>query len=73
MSHLAYDEIEPQATDGMKQKNTYQPFKGIGQTQTWAMKCKHRTFEELMYEIGNERVKWLKEQKENYGGFNGEL
>ena len=65
---MAYDEVEPEATEAMKQKVTYQPFKAIGQTQTWANKCKDKTFEELMYEIGAERVEWLKEQKEKYGG-----
>lgn len=68
VSHLAYDEIEPEATEAMKQIDTYQPFKAIGQTQSWAIKCKHRTFEELMYEIGADRIEWLKEQKEKYGG-----
>lgn len=66
VSHLAYDEIKPEATEAMKQNDTYQPFKGIGQNQIWAMKCKNKSFEELMFEIGSERIEWLKYQKEKY-------
>ena len=64
VSHLAYDDIEPQATEAMKATDTYQPFKAIGQNQAWAMKCKDKSFEELMFEIGGERIDGLREQKE---------
>lgn len=68
VSHLAYDEVKPEATSAMKKNDTYQPFKAIGQTQAWALKCKGKSFEQLMHEIGDERIEWLKMQKEKYGG-----
>ena len=64
VSHLAYDEVKPEATAAMKEKDTYQPFKAIGQSQAWALKCKNKSFEELMLEVGGDRIEWLKEQKE---------
>lgn len=68
ISHLAYDEETPKATEAMKEKDTYQPFKGIGQTQAWAMKCKDKSFEELMFEVGKDKIEWMKEQKEIFNG-----
>ncbi len=68
VSHLAYDEVKPEATEAMKQNNTYQPFKGIGQNQAWALKCVGKSFEQLMYEVGADRIEWLKEQKERFKG-----
>ena len=32
------------------------------------MKCKDKSFEELMFEIGGERIDWLREQKEIFKG-----
>lgn len=52
----------------MKRADTYQPFKAIGQNQKWALRCKDKSFEQLMYEIGGERIEWLREQKEKYNG-----
>ena len=68
VSHLAYDDIKPEATTAMKSTDTWQPFKGIGQTQAWAKKCIGKSFEQLMYEVGGDRIEWLKEQKEKYRG-----
>lgn len=68
VSHLAYDKPQPAATEAMKQTDTYQPFKAIGQNQKWAMRCKNKSFEQLMYEIGGERIEWLRTQKEKYNG-----
>lgn len=68
VSHLAYDDIPPTATAAMKASDTYQPFKAIGQNQAWALKCKNRSFEDLMLDIGGERVYWLREQKEIFKG-----
>jgi DNA repair photolyase len=68
VSHIAYDEITPQATEAMKATDTYQPFKAIGQNQAWAKKCIGKSFEQLMWEIGGERIEWLREQKEIFRG-----
>lgn len=68
ISHIAYDEITPEPTKAMKLNDTYQPFKAIGQNQKWALKCKDKSFETLMYEIGGERIEWLREQREKYNG-----
>ena len=68
ISHLALDEVEPKATEAMKKTNTFQPFKAIGQTQAWALKCKNKSFEQLMLEIGGDRIDWIREQKEVYNG-----
>ena len=67
-SHLAYDDIAPQPTAAMKATDTYQPFKAIGQNQKWALKCKNKSFEQLMYEIGGERIEWLRQQKNIFKG-----
>ena len=68
VSHIAYDEIEPEATEAMKADDTFQPFKAIGQNQIWAKKCIGKSFETLMYEIGSDRIEWLREQKERFKG-----
>lgn len=68
LSHIAYDEVVPSATEAMKAKDTYQPFKGIGQSQAWALRCKNRSFEDLMLDIGEERIEWLREQRELFKG-----
>ena len=68
VSHLAYDDIKPLPTEAMKATDTYQPFKAIGQNQKWAMKCKNKSFEQLMLEIGGERIEWLKQQKDIFKG-----
>lgn len=66
VSHLAYDETPPEATEAMKNTDTYQPFKAIGQSQKWALRCKGKSFEQLMLEIGADRIDWLREQKKIY-------
>ena len=51
--------------EGLKGNIEYiQPFKAIGQNQMWALRCKDKSFEQLMWEIGGERIDWLREQKE---------
>lgn len=64
--HLSYDEIPPEPTAAMRGENTYQPFKGIGQSQEWAQRCKHKTFADLMLEIGEDRILSNREAKEEY-------
>lgn len=64
--HLGLDEEPPVATEAMKRTDTYQPFKGIGQSQKWAMKCKDKSFYELMLEIGERRIQQYREQKDIY-------
>ena len=65
-SHMALDEEYPEPTDAMKQPDTYQPFKCIGQSQVWANKCKGKTFEELMHEICDEQIDYIKQMRERY-------
>lgn len=67
LSHLAFDEVAPEPTEAMKAKDTYQPFKCIGQSQAWAMKCKDKSFAELMIEIGADRIEFMREQRKIYG------
>ena len=66
LSHLAYDDEKPEPTQAMQAKDTYQPFKCIGQSQAWAMRCKNKSFAELMIEIGGERIDVMKWAKEDY-------
>ena len=56
ISHLSYDETPPEPTEAMKAKDTYQPFKCIGQSQAWALKCKGKSFAGLMIECGGDRI-----------------
>lgn len=65
IQHLAHDEnIKP--TDTMKQTDTYQPFKGLGQSQAFAAKCKNKSFEQLMHEIGDDYVYWYQELRQKW-------
>lgn len=66
LSHLAYDEDTPKATEAMKKSNTYRPFKAIGQNQIFAKKIYGKSFEELMLELGSDRIDYLKRCKERY-------
>lgn len=66
VAHLAYDEIQPEATQAMKQSDTYQPFKCIGQSQAHALKCKGRSFEELLHTFGDSMIEYNKEMKNKY-------
>lgn len=70
VSHLAYDDVEPVPTDAMKATDTYQPFKAIGQNQEWALKCKDKSFAELMIEIGGEHIEWMREQRDIFSNKN---
>ena len=65
--HLAYDEVKPEPTEAMKATDTYQPFKCIGQSQAWAMKCKDKSFSDLMLECGNAAIWRNVEAKEMWG------
>lgn len=67
IAHLAYDDPAPEPTAAMQAPDTYQPFKGIGQSQAWAMKCKGKTFAELMIEVGEPSIEWNKAMLEMYG------
>ena len=62
-SHLAYDEMPPEPTEAMKATDTYQPFKCIGQSQAWALKCKNRSFADLMLDIGADLIEGNKQSK----------
>ena len=65
IEHLAHDtNIQP--TAAMQVTDTYQPFKCIGQTQVWAMKCKDKSFEQLMHEIGDNYVYWYQELSQKW-------
>lgn len=66
IEHLAHD-TNTKATNVMKQIDTYQPFKGLGQSQAFAMKCKNKSFEQLMHEIGDNYVYWYQELRRKYG------
>ena len=65
--HLAYDEVKPEPTAAMLANDTYQPFKCIGQTQAWALKCKGKSFAQLMLECGQEQIDWCVKQRKKYG------
>lgn len=62
-AHLAYDDEEPTATEAMKQPDTYQPFKCIGQSQAFAKKCIGHSFEELMHTFGDDKIRYNRECK----------
>ena len=68
ISHFALDETMPVATPAMNGENTYQPFKCIGQSQEWALKCKWKTFAELMKSIDMSSIEYIRQQKEIWGG-----
>lgn len=61
--HLAYDDPKPEPTEAMKESDTWQPFKCIGQSTAFAEKCKGRSFADLMLEFGAEHIEWLKSEK----------
>ena len=50
----------------MKAPNTYQPFKCIGQSQAWALKCKNKSFADLMIECGGYRIEPNRENIDKY-------
>ena len=65
VQHMAHgDDAEP--TEAMKQTDTYQPFKCRGQSQAWALKCKDRSFEDLMHEVGDDYAYWYRELRMKY-------
>lgn len=66
-AHLAYDDLPPEPTPAMMGENTYQPFKCIGQSQAWAMRCKGKTFAELMCELGQNDIDWNRRMKAKWG------
>lgn len=56
IAHLAYDIPVPEATEAMKQPDTFQPFKCIGQSQAHAKKCIGHSFEELIHTFGDDSI-----------------
>ena len=66
ISHMSYDDEQPEPTEAMKAINTYQPFKCIGQSQTWAMHCKTMTFMELVLEQAEQRIPYNRQCVERY-------
>lgn len=66
IEHLAHD-TDITATKAMQGSDTYQPFKCIGQTQAWAMKCKDKSFEQLMHEVGDNYIYWYQELSQKWG------
>lgn len=66
VSHIAYDDDPPEATEAMKQTNTYRPFKAIGQNQIFAKSVQGKSFEQLMYELGESRIEYLRGCKKKY-------
>lgn len=66
ISHLSYDKIPPEPTEAMKDPDTYQPFKCIGQSQAWALKCKNKSFADLMIECGGDRIEPNRENLEKW-------
>lgn len=64
--HLSYDEKKPEPTETMKQTDTFQPFKCIGQTQAHALKCIGHSFEELMHTFGDNKIIYNKQCKNKY-------
>lgn len=66
IQHLAHD-TNAEPTDTMKQTDTYQPFKGLGQSQAFAAECKNKSFEQLMHEIGDDYVYWYQELRQKWG------
>lgn len=67
--HLAYDEVKPEPTEAMKQPDTYQPFKCIGQSTAFAEKCKGKSFAELILEFGSNHIEWAKQEKKKWSDF----
>ena len=68
LSHFALDKEMPTPTPAMNGENTYQPFKCIGQSQEWALKCKGKTFAELMKSMDMSSIEYIRKQKEIWGG-----
>ena len=66
IEHLAHDMEYVAPTEAMQATDTYQPFKCIGQTQVWAMKCKDKSFEQLMHEVGDPYVYWYQELRQKW-------
>jgi DNA repair photolyase len=67
MSYLAYMPEIAKPTKAMQEKGTTRPFRSIRQSQAWELHIKGKSFVDMMQELDNGYVEWLRDTKEKYG------
>lgn len=67
MSYLAYKPEIANPTKAMQEKGTTRPFRSIRQSQAWELHIKDKSFVDIMQELDNGYVEWLRDMKRKYG------
>lgn len=65
VEHLAFEDIVP--TEKMKEIGTSHPFQGIKQNGAWYNHIKECSFADMMYEISDDYIYYLRELRDKYG------
>lgn len=66
IGHIALDDVTPKPTDAMNQLKTHQPFKCIGQSQTWAKQIEYKSFADLIMQCGGNRIDYIRDMRDKY-------